>query len=138
MRWALIDTGVYIGHWEHGRYDDLLADVGRTFVVRQSVVVLSELRRGARTAAARRLVERLARTATAWWTPLDDDWWDAGQMIQAIGDARRWDTAKRRDFQNDVLIALTARRHGATVVTTNGADFEVLGRALDVPILMAD
>ncbi|MBI2205443.1 MAG: PIN domain-containing protein [Candidatus Rokubacteria bacterium] len=131
----MIDTGVYIGYWEHGRYDGVLADVRRTFVVRQSVVVLSELRRGARTAAARRLVEGLARAAPTWWTPIDGDWWEAGKLIQMIGDPRDWDTNKRRDFQNDALIALTARRHGATVITTNREDFEILGRILDVTVL---
>lgn len=131
----MIDTGVYIGHWEYRLYDDVLADVRRTFIVRQSVVVLSELRRGARTAAARRLVDRLARAAATWWTPIDDDWSEAGELIQAIGDSHDWDTDKRRDFQNDALIALTARRHGATVVTTNRDDFELLGRALDVSVL---
>jgi predicted nucleic acid-binding protein len=34
--------------------------------------------------------------------------------------------AKRREFQNDVLIALTARRYGATVVTANRGDFALL------------
>lgn len=138
MRWAVIDTGVYIGHWEHRLYDGVLAEVRRTFIVRQSVVVLSELRRGARTAASRRLVGNLARLAPVWWTPVADDWWQAGELIQAIGDSRDWDTAKRRDFQNDALIALTARRHGATVVTTNADDFALLGRALDVSVLTVD
>lgn len=138
MRWAVIDTGVYIDYWEHRKHDNVLAEVRRTFIVRQSAVVLSELRRGARTGDARKFVERLARVATTWWAPLDEDWWEAGRLIQAIGDSRDWDTNKRRDFQNDVLIALTARRYGATVVTTNRQDFAILGRALDVSVLMVD
>jgi predicted nucleic acid-binding protein len=46
-----------------------------------------------------------------------------------------WDIKKRRDFQNDALIALTARRHGATVVTANRRDFEVLSRHVRVSLL---
>jgi predicted nucleic acid-binding protein len=38
-------------------------------------------------------------------------------------------------FQNDVLIALTARRHGATIVTANRSDFEILGRELGIAVL---
>ena len=38
-------------------------------------------------------------------------------------------------FQNDALIALTARRHGATIVTSDGEDFELLGRALRIRVL---
>jgi predicted nucleic acid-binding protein len=138
VRWAVIDAGVYIGHWEQRRYGALLAEVRRRFIVRQSVVVLSELRRGARTRASRDLVEHLARSAPTWWTPTDEDWWQAGQLIQTLGDSRDWDTAKRRDFQNDALIALTARRYGATVVTTNTADFDLLSRAIGVDVLRAD
>ena len=38
------------------------------------------------------------------------------------------------EFQNDTLIVLTARCHGATVVTANQADFALLARWLHVPI----
>jgi predicted nucleic acid-binding protein len=42
----------------------------------------------------------------------------------------------RREFQNDALIALTARRHGATVVTDNRVDFEVLAERIGIEILV--
>jgi hypothetical protein len=54
---VVIDTGIYIGHWERGLYAELLATVQRTFIVRHSAVVLSELRRGARTRLAEALVD---------------------------------------------------------------------------------
>jgi len=59
---------------------------------------------------------------------------DAGRLIQQFGNARHWNTSKRRDFQNDALIALTAKRHGATVVTADRADFELLGSALHIQV----
>jgi predicted nucleic acid-binding protein len=73
--------------------------------------------------------------ATVVWAPQSSDWWEAGKLIRELGDARDWDRSKRRDFQNDALIALTARRHGATVVTANRAEFELLSRETGVPIL---
>src|SRR5437867_2520880 len=33
-------------------------------------------------------------------------------MSQRIGDAQKWDRRKRQEFQNDALIAFSARRHG--------------------------
>jgi len=48
-----------------------------------------------------------------------------------------WDSTKRRDFQNDALIGLTARRHGATVVTADRRDFELLAQGLQVAIFPA-
>ena len=133
--WAVIDTSVYIGHWEQGLYDEELERVRRAFIVRHSAVVLSELRRGARTRAAERTVARLHALAREPWTPNPNDWWEAGRLMRTIGDAHDWDRSKRRDFQNDALIALTARGHGATVVTANCEDFEMLGRKLGVRIL---
>ena len=135
MAWAILDTNVYIGHWERGLYEEPLERVRRAFVVRHSSVVLSELRRGARTKAAQRVVAKLMERATVVWTPEQPDWWEAGRLIRELGDARDWDRSKRRDFQNDVLIALTARRHGATVVTANRAEFELLSQETGVPIL---
>jgi predicted nucleic acid-binding protein len=133
--WAVIDTSVYIGHWEHGRHNEALEQVRRAFIVRHSAVVLSELRRGARTRAAERTVAKLHALARDPWAPNQNDWWEAGRLIRTIGDAHDWDRSKRRDFQNDALIALTARRCGATVVTANREDFELLGRKLGVRVL---
>jgi predicted nucleic acid-binding protein len=134
--WAVIDTSVYIGHWERSLYESVLDDVRKTFVVRYSAVVFSELRRGARTRQAERTVNRLHTQAREVWEPTPRDWWEAGQIIRTVGDAHDWDRSKRRDFQNDALIALTARGHGATIVTANRMDFEILGRRLGVRVLI--
>jgi predicted nucleic acid-binding protein len=80
-------------------------------------------------------VARLQTLARDPWAPNQRDWWEAGGLIRTLGDAHDWDRTKRRDFQNDALIALTARRHGATVVTANRDDFALLGRELSVAIL---
>lgn len=135
MRWAILDTTVYIDHWERGLYEERLAALRKAYVIRHSAVVLSELRRGARTRAAQRLVEGLYRFAAVRWEPTVEDWWEAGRLIRTIGDAQGWDTNKRRDFQNDALIALTARRHGATLVTANRSDFELLSKEVGVSVL---
>jgi predicted nucleic acid-binding protein len=135
MRWVILDTNVYIGHWEQGLYAETLAAVGRAYIVRHSAVVLSELRRGARTREAERLVTALYRLARVCWEPTAADWWEAGRLVRKLGDARGWDRSKRREFQNDALIALTARRHGATVVSANVSDFNLLARELRIQLL---
>jgi predicted nucleic acid-binding protein len=136
VRWAVIDTGVYIGHWERGQFEGALDAVRHRFIVRQSAVVLSELRRGARTPGALELVATLLRSAPAVWAPTSDDWWKAGHVVGTIGDQRHWEVVKRREFQNDTLIALTARRHGATVVTDNREDFGLLAKATGVRVML--
>ena len=134
MGWAILDTSVYIGHWERGLYKSELALIRQGSIIRHSSVVLSELRRGARTKGAQRLVESLCRLAAVQWEPTADDWWEAGRIIRKIGDAEGWDTVKRREFQNDALIALTARRHGASVVTPNSRDFAWLARETGIVV----
>jgi len=135
VAWAIIDTSVYVGHWERGLHDDLLAEVRKGFVIRHSAVVLSELRRGARTREAERRVAGLFRLAQPCWEPSVSDWWEAGHLIRSVGDAEGWETAKRRDFQNDALIGLTARRQGAVVVTANWRDFDVLAEELGITVI---
>ena len=138
MPWAILDSDVYIGHWQQGRYEHGLTQVSKAFIVRHSAVVLSELRRGARTPTARRLVDSLHRLARVRWEPNAADWWETGKLVREIGDAKDWEINTRREFQNDVLIALTARRHGATVVTSNSEDFQLLSRELGIRVLALD
>ena len=137
MAVAILDTSVYIDHWERGLYQDTLESLRRAYIIRHSAVVLSELRRGARGRDAERLVASLFELATVRWEPSVADWWDAGRLVRSIGDKQDWDIHKRRDFQNDALIALTARAHGATVVTVNSSDFELLRSVLRISVLPA-
>jgi len=141
MRAAILDTNVYIDFWERGSNAGPLARIHAAFVVRHSAVVLSELRRGARTQQARRTVESLFRHAPEVWEPSAADWWEGGKLIRDVGDEQAptvafatWDTNKRREFQNDVLIALTARSKDALLVTSNRADFQKIERRLGVRI----
>jgi predicted nucleic acid-binding protein len=134
--WAILDTTVYVGFWQRSLYAAEIDAVHTAFVVRHSAVVLSELRRGARTAAAERMVVELRRRSPEVWVPTESDWWEAGRLSRALGDARDWDRTKRHEFQNDALIALSARNHGATVVTANRRDFELLGKALRLPLVV--
>ncbi|MDH3444145.1 MAG: type II toxin-antitoxin system VapC family toxin [Deltaproteobacteria bacterium] len=137
MAVAILDTSVYIDHWERGSYQETLEHLRRAYIIRHSAVVLSELRRGARGREAERLVANLFELATVRWEPSVADWWEAGRLVRNIGDKQDWDIHKRRDFQNDALIGLTARRHGATVVSANISDFELLRSELRISVLSA-
>ena len=126
MRYALLDSSIYIGFWERGLYAPDLDEIRRKFIVRQSSVVLSELHRGAKSKRALELVKDLYGLAKQCWTPDREDWWTAGEVLRLVSLKKGWEGRKIRDLQNDVLIALTARRHGATIVTANRGDFEDL------------
>ena len=130
-------TSIDAGHWEHDLYGDDLRAVQGAFILRHCAVVLSELRRGL-PRSLREQKEPILRVAL----PRDSrhslaaDWWTAGRLVRKLGDARRWDRSKRRDFHNDALIAPTGRRHGATVVTANRGDFAPLAAASRISVLL--
>ena len=128
MRYALLDTAIYIDVWESDRHQTLLASLRRRVIVRHSAVVLAELYRGARTTTALKRVLDLYRLARPCWTPDEGDWHAAGRVLRQIGVLNSWEGGRLWQLQNDVLIALTARKYGATVVTTNRRDFEMLAR----------
>jgi predicted nucleic acid-binding protein len=46
--------------------------------------------------------------------------------LAKIRDDRGFAAEKLRDLHFDVLIALTARSHGARLITSNRADFELI------------
>jgi predicted nucleic acid-binding protein len=135
MVWAILDTNIYIDYWEHGMHQAALSEIRKACIIRQSAVVLSELRRGARTRKAKRLVEDLRRRIKTPWEPSALDWWETGRLLRRLADARGWDPVRIRSFQNDVLIAISARRHGAVVVTADREDFEILSRAVGVQVM---
>lgn len=126
MPYVLLDTSVYIGHWEQGLYRSTLEELRQTFIIRNSAVVISELFRGAKTKNALQLVADLYKLSRPCWAPLVEDWRATGKILRTLSLKHGWEARKIRDMQNDTLIALTARRYGATLVTTNRADFEEL------------
>ena len=67
MAVAILDTSIYIDHWERGLYQETLESLRRAYIIRHSAVVLSELRRGARGREAERLVADLYDLATIRW-----------------------------------------------------------------------
>jgi predicted nucleic acid-binding protein len=132
-RYAILDTNVVIRHLK-GELPHGLDEFSRRYVLRQSAVVLCELYRGARDRAAERALDGLARSSAEIWAPLAGDWLRAGPLVRAIGDDHGFDIHKRRELQNDCLIALTAHRHGALVLTGDIADFRLIKRRIDLEV----
>ena len=117
---ALLDTSVYIENFRTGRFTlPLLRSV---WVIRCSAVVLHELRRGARTAVELRFVAELARKVRVV-TPTERHWIESAEILSRIRKGKGYDVNKLRGLAFDVLIALSARAAGATLITCNQEDF---------------
>ena len=121
----LFDTSIFIDVLWSGRYQSRIESVNG--LVRTSSVVLAELWRGARKPAEREFLRALQRNHPVL-TPTAGNWLESGQLLGKIAAEKGFASEKLRDLHFDVLIALTARSHGARLITSNRADFEMINR----------
>jgi len=117
---AVLDTSIYIDNFRTGRFT--LSLLRSPWIVRCSAVVLHELRRGARTAVELRFVAELSRKVKIL-TPTEHHWIESAEILSRIRRTKGYDPNKLRALAFDVLIALSARDIGATLVTCNREDF---------------
>lgn len=120
---VIFDTSILIDDLRTGRHQERIRSISG--LIRTSAVVLAELWRGATKAAEREFLRTLARNHPIL-TPTEKNWLESGQILGKIHAARGFAPNKLRDLHFDVLIALTAQSHGARLITTNRADFEMI------------
>jgi len=134
----LLDTNVYIEAFtrgpDHAGFRAFHAAALPQLIL--SAVVVHELRVGARSVPQRRHLDELVevfRTRRRLHVPSLATWQLAASVDQDLrGIGRYAASLAQRSFANDILLAVSARELGATIVTHNLADFEVIGRVLPV------
>ncbi len=120
---VIFDTSVFIDHLRTGRYQQQIESV--TDLIRSSSVVLAELWRGAAKPAEREFLRVLERNHPIL-TPTEKNWLESGRILGKIAADKGFTPDKLRDLHFDLLIALTARSHGARLITSNRSDFEMI------------
>ncbi|MGA3129034.1 MAG: type II toxin-antitoxin system VapC family toxin [Candidatus Korobacteraceae bacterium] len=120
---VVFDTSVLIDNQRTARHSQRMANI--TGVVRLSSVVLAELWRGATRAEEQEFLHEIARNYPIL-TPTEKNWLESGRILAKIYADKGYKPKKLRDLQFDVLIALTARSHGAKLITSNRIDFELI------------
>lgn len=125
---AIFDTSVYIDNLRSGRFKQEILEL--KFVVRLSAVVLAELTRGARSREMRRFVDDLGKNLRII-APNEREWIQSGRIVSRLVAAKGFEIHKTREIHFDVLIALTARRIGACLITCNADDFTAVREFLD-------
>ncbi len=128
---VIFDTSVLVDEVRTGRHRKKIESVDG--VVRMSSVVLAELLRGVIGTAEEKFLHTLARNHPIL-TPTEKNWLESGEVLAKIRADHGFEPHKLRDLHFDVLIALTARSHGAHLVTTNGRDFELINRYREVSL----
>jgi predicted nucleic acid-binding protein len=122
---VIFDTSVLVDEARTGRHRKRIESVEG--VVRLSSVVLAELLRGVVGPAEHKFLRSLAKNHPVL-TPTRGNWMESGEILAKIRADQGFEAHKLRDLHFDVLIALTARSHGARLITTNGTDFELISR----------
>jgi predicted nucleic acid-binding protein len=121
VKLAILDTSVYIENFRTGRFTQRIAE--SPFLFRGISVVIHELLRGARAPIEREFALELAANLLMY-TPTERIWLDSGVLVARLAAAKDYEKRKIQELSFDVLIALTARAIGATVITLNRQDFE--------------
>jgi predicted nucleic acid-binding protein len=131
----LLDSNIYIRAFTRGGEDPAFRAFHQAALPRLilSAVVVHELLVGAQTPAHRRQVERGLiepfRSRRRVHAPTLGTWALAAQFDRDLRGLGMFSgSLAQRSFANDLLLAATARELGATIVTHNLADFELIGR----------
>ena len=122
-RVIIFDTSIFIDHLRTNKYADRFQNLSG--LIRNSSVVLSELARGAANESELDFVWTLAKNHPIL-TPTERNWLESGSVLYGMHEDKGFSAVKLRDLHFDVLIALTGRNHGATVITSDKGDFELI------------
>jgi predicted nucleic acid-binding protein len=135
----LLDSNVYIDSFNDAVFGASFRAFHHTHLPRivLSAVVVHELLVGARDRrrerALRRAVVEPFRARRRIHVPAAHTWELAAELDRELRALGGFDASlAQRSFANDLLIAASAREIGATIITRNLADFEIVRRVLDV------
>jgi predicted nucleic acid-binding protein len=120
---VILDTSILVDYLRTGQNQDRMNSLAG--ILRNSAVVLAELWRGASKPAERAYLRTLERNHPVL-IPSKRNWLDSGEILSQMRQDRGFTPEKLRNLHFDVLIALTARSHGARLVTSDRSDFELI------------
>jgi len=127
MQRIVVDTNIYIDWLNEGRHEGVLFQPEA--VKHLSAVVLMELLAGAFSTRDRRLIRDITlpfARANRIVTPTVSIYEDAGEVLRRLQRVRGYTISSAYGLVNDVLIGLSARSIGATVITQNERDFTAI------------
>lgn len=130
-----LDSNVFISAFRDATKAAELTEFLAAFlsVTYLSAVVVQELRAGARTRtqllAFQAIVEPFERRERIY-APSVRAYTESGRVLAELAVAGAVESPPRASFLNDLLIAVSSREHGITVVTQNTRDFSQIGEHL--------
>ena len=138
-RRVLFDSSVYVQALRERRVELLQSRTYEGAFVHLSAVVGCELLAGAKNPRSGRELERLWRDShntARLVVPAPNDWHDAGVVLSQIAAKYGHEQIGQARLVHDAVIALSARRHGISVVTLNRVHFDLISEFRPVRILV--
>ena len=131
----VLDTQLFIHGFHERAANDALQEFHRRFAPFEyfSVVVAQELRAGVQRAEDRQALERevldVFSRAHRLITPSAGTWHRSGDLIAEMARKDGLEVGRvSKAFANDILVALSCREAGCTLVTDNQRDFDRIRR----------
>ena len=127
MKKFVLDTNIFIDWLNRGLREEIMLGAGMVRYL--SALVAMELYAGARAGSTRRAIDGIVKAHRAGGrliVPPVDQILQAGSVLRQLKLAGF--EVRSASLVTDVLIALTARAIGATVLTANAKDFQAIQR----------
>lgn len=128
MNRIVFDTSIYIPLLRSGKRPGSIIDSAASLLY-LSAVVAQELYAGAidqyTIRALDELYEVFARNDRLI-APSAEDWKVCGSVLSQVGRKHGFESIKKGRLVNDVLIALSCKNAGATLLTSNHKDFQII------------
>ena len=133
----VLDTSIYIPFINQGiAHPTIEIHQGRPLIY-MSAVVMEELYAGALDLSSVKLLDKMHDTFSGMSrliTPDASDWQKTGKVVAHLGKKYGFEKMFLSRITNDILIAATARKIGAFVVTNNQKDFLRIQEYIDFKI----
>ena len=118
MNRLILDTNIYIDYFNSSKYTQIIYQEGYPQIIHVSSIVLMELITGSFSRTDIAIVNNMVEvtiTANKIVTPIYTDYFETGSILVKLQSGKGYDLEKAYGLTNDVLIALSARRIGATI-----------------------
>ncbi len=138
---VVLDSSVYIPFINEGVMHPVLEVEQMIPLFYMSVVVVEELYAGALDKNSLKLIDRLFNTfknTDRLIVPDAADWQKTGKVVSKLGQKYGFEKQFLSRITHDILIALSARRIGAFVVTHNTKDFLRIKEFMDFKLYSKD
>ena len=137
MQRVVFDSDLYIDWIEAGLHEGLMLD--RSLIQYLSTVVLLELQAGALTTSSADTVATLHKTfdrTGRLLVPSSETYWRAGSALRALQVRHKINLRRRIRLTNDCLVALSTRQIGATLLTRNARDYQLIHQVVPFSLIV--